>query len=98
MSIAVLETARAYNQRTDGRRLEHRRAVGCVAEVAGQLAQNAEIIASAAEKVLATGGRLEVAPQMHFLVGALMRLVKDIAVVEHLQKLHTAQRRPMAVK
>lgn len=98
MSLAVVTTARAHNERTDGRRLEHRRAVGRAAESAGQIVQAAQLIAHQAEEVLARGGRLEVAPQMAFLVGALMRLVKDVAVIEHLQKLHTEQRRPVAVR
>lgn len=92
MSLAVVDYARARNEHTHSRRLEHRRRLDRVAEEAGNLAKAATLIEQMTQEVIAQGGQLTVSPQMSFLVGAMMRLTKDIGVIEHLQRLTVAER------
>lgn len=94
MALAIVEHARARNENTHSRRLERHRRLGRIAEAANQLAHAATLVMHRAEEADAQGGRLVAAEQMNFLVGAMMRLVKDVGVVEHLQSLDVAEGKP----
>lgn len=49
-------------------------------------------IAQMATEVLHRGGRLQADPQLSFIVGALMRLTKDVGVISQLQAEGVGQR------
>jgi len=91
MSLDVVNYARARNEHTHSRRLEYRRRLARIEEEAGQPAKAATLIEQSTQETIAQGGLLKVGPQMAFLTGALMRLTKDIGVLEHLQKLADAE-------
>jgi hypothetical protein len=46
------------------------------------------------DEALSKGENVSVQPQMMFLTGALMRMTKDLGVVEHLQQLGFTPRKP----
>lgn len=52
---------------------------------AAECAGTMQLIAHRLQEVLDKGGSASIAPQMHFLTSTLMRMQKDLGVVEHLQ-------------
>ena len=76
----------------------HRSRLEAIATEAGGIADNASRIAAMAGEVLDTGGTLSVQPQVAYMVSALMRLVKDIGVLEQLQGEGVEQRPKMMAR
>lgn len=66
-------------------RVEHRAAIKSIQSEADNIAGAARKLADMCGEVLTTGGRITVAAQANFLTGAMLRLVKDLGVLEHLQ-------------
>jgi hypothetical protein len=81
--------SRAFAERRQQLRGEHRRQLSIIASAAADIAECARRIAQAAEEAIETSGSLNMQPQMAFLTGALIRLVKDWGSVEHMQKFQT---------
>lgn len=63
----------------------HRARLNQILAEAEMLANAATRIVSQTREVLHHGGTLQCQTQMHFLVGGLARLLKDVGVVEQLQ-------------
>jgi len=64
----------------------HHEKLASLAQDALSVAEAAKRVAQAAAEAAHEHHHLNVATQMHFLTGALMRMVKDVGVIEHLQK------------
>ena len=64
----------------------HREKLSMLANDAASVAECARRVALACAEAAHNHGHVNVATQMHFLTGALLRMVKDVAVIEHLQK------------
>lgn len=62
-------------------------------EEAEGIAGNASLIAHAIAEAQANGGQISVQNQINYLTGAFARLLKDLGVVEHLQKHGAAAQR-----
>lgn len=60
---------------------------------ADAIAGTALRLAQAIQEVLDTGGTVKVQPQINFLTGAVLRMVKDWGVVEQLQSYGVVQKR-----
>jgi len=86
------------SERRTSIRAEHKTKLGQLAEGARQLADCADKIEKMANQVAYTGGTVSLQPQINFLVGSLMRLQKDWAVLEHLQSIGAKSNRPLPVK
>lgn len=57
------------------------------------IAFNATLIANAIAEAQANGGQIQVQGQINYLTGAMARLLKDLGVVEHLQRHGAAAQR-----
>lgn len=78
-------------------RAEHKTALQHVASEAAAIAGAAGRIVVTAQEALERGGDVSIQSQVQFLTGAYARLIKDLGVVEHLQK-HGAARPKGRVK
>lgn len=67
-------------------RAELRGAVGNVQKEAAGIAGAAAKIVAASQEALTDGGNISIQGQVAYLTGALARLMKDLGVVEHLQR------------
>jgi hypothetical protein len=65
-----------------------------MAQEARALAGNANHIADHIEQTLQQGGIINIQPQLRFLVGALLRLQKDMGVTEFLQSENVRASKP----
>jgi hypothetical protein len=74
-------------------RAEHKGAIQNVANEAAAIAGAAAKIVQAAQAALVEGGTLSIQSQSAFIAGAYLRLIKDLGVIEHLQRHGTQQRR-----
>jgi hypothetical protein len=81
--------SRAFAERRQQLRGEHRRQLGTIGHGAASIADCAQRIAHAADEAISTGDILSVQSQINFLTGAFARLLKDWGVVEHMQKFQT---------
>ena len=85
---------RAFAERRQQLRGEHRRQLVTIGHGADGIADCAKRIAQAADEAHANGGTLNVQSQINFLTGALARLIKDWGVCEHLQKFQAVAAAP----
>jgi ribosomal protein S1 len=95
MTLAVINRPSEVRQ---SMRAEHESAVRNVEKEAEAIAGNAQRIAMAIREALDSGGIVQVQPQVAFITGSLMRLVKDLGVAEHLQKHGVAAQRRALVR
>lgn len=78
----------------DTLRIQRRNRLRAIQREAEGLAQTSARIAGACAQAEALSERLDIQPQVQFLVGALARVQKDWGVVEHLQALEAERVRP----
>ena len=83
---------RAFAERRQQLRADHKRKVTVVATEAANIADCAQRVAAAADEARENGNLLSIQPQIGYLTGALARLIKDWGVVEHLQKFQALAR------
>jgi hypothetical protein len=83
---------RAFVERRQQLRADHKRKVTVVATEAANIADCAQRVANAADEARESGDHLNIQPQIGYLTGALARLIKDWGVVEHLQKFQALAR------
>lgn len=74
-------------------RAEHKTALHNIADEAARIALTATRIVQAVQELQSRGGALSIQPQVNFLTGAHIRLVKDWSIVEHLQAHGSVARR-----
>lgn len=75
-------------------RAEHKGAVQNVANEAAAIAGAAAKIVQIVQQALAEGGSISIQTQVAFITGAQARLLKDLGVVEHLQR-HGVQQKKL---
>jgi hypothetical protein len=95
--VVLIPVPRREPQRPSENRLsmraEHKGAVTQIANEAAAIAGAAAKIVQASQQALSEGGTLSIQAQATFLTGAYLRLLKDLGVVEHLQKHGTQQKK-----
>lgn len=71
----------------------HRKRLAMVREEAINLAGACRRIELSIDEIMASGGTLQIQPQMAFVVGATSRMIKDWGVIEYLQTTQNASQK-----